>query len=118
MSELERDIEQVEMDIEHAKKFIADGDRLNRLTQNADFKELIIRGYLENEAIRLVHIKNDPNTQTEEIQKNIEQSINGISSLVSHLREISMKANEMRRAVKSYEEEQDSMREELAKQQG
>jgi|DEB19_MinimDraft_2_1074335.scaffolds.fasta_scaffold00372_6 hypothetical protein len=49
--------EELELGIEKAKADKALADALIRLNQNADFNLLIIEGYLQKEAIRLVHEK-------------------------------------------------------------
>ena len=57
------------------------GDALERLYMNKDFKKVITEGYFENEAIRLVHLKADPNMQSVDSQKGIMQQMDSIGSL-------------------------------------
>lgn len=106
---IEREIQEIEIDIEHAKQFIAKGDSLDRLFKNKDFVELFIKGYAEEEAIRLVHIKNDPAMQTEEAQKGNLDAMTGISAFVGFIRRVQMQANQYRNSLAEYEKEHESM---------
>jgi hypothetical protein len=45
----------IDAQIARHKESIADGNALARLKANPDFKRIILSGYLEKEAVRLVH---------------------------------------------------------------
>lgn len=78
MSTTEQQLEQVEISIEQAKEAIAKRDALVRLTANPDFKKIVLEGYFEKEASRLVLLKADPEMQGDTEQKQINNSINAI----------------------------------------
>ena len=59
MSELQHDIEQVELSVEEVKSLIAFRDRVLKLWQNKDFQEVIEKAFLEGEAVRLTHLYTD-----------------------------------------------------------
>jgi hypothetical protein len=80
------EIQQIEIGLEDAKKAVKFGQALERLTNNKDFKAVILEGLFRDEAVRLVHLKSHPAMQTEEHQKNILREMDGIGSLVSYLR--------------------------------
>lgn len=69
--------EEIELSIAEAKKMIARKDAANRLADNADFKELILEGYLKEEAIRLGHISADANMKPH--REDIFLALQGIS---------------------------------------
>jgi hypothetical protein len=79
------------------KAQIALGDALNRLKSNRDFNKLILTGFLEDEAVRLVHAKADPQLQTPEKQAAVIRDIDAIGTLkayfklVDHYAEIARK---------------------------
>lgn len=78
-------IEQLEHVLQTAKQAEELGNALERLMKNRDFKSLILDGYLEREAVRLVHLKADPNMQTPERQAGILMQIDSIGALTSYL---------------------------------
>ena len=51
----------IEIDIEEAKTQIRRMEALKRLYENPDFKEVILKGYLEEESVRLVAAVANPN---------------------------------------------------------
>lgn len=52
-------IQEVELSIEHAKAVIRKRDIALKLADNSDFKELVLQGYLVDEAARLAHLSAD-----------------------------------------------------------
>ena len=51
-----------------------------------EFKEVIKDGYFNQEAIRLVHLRSDPNMQTPEKQDSIIKQMDAIAALSEYLR--------------------------------
>jgi len=78
-------VRELEDNISKAKEMVDMGKTLERLSNNKDFKDIISKGYFEKEAIRLVHLKADPNMQTPERQANVIQQIDAIGALSSYL---------------------------------
>lgn len=76
-SELQMFDEQVKTN----KKLVDAASALERLQSNRDFRKLIMEGYLQNEAVRLVHLKADPEYQTSVKQDAIIRDIDAIGSL-------------------------------------
>lgn len=61
-SNLQNDINQVEITMEHAKELIKKAELVQRLTNHPDFKDIILEGYFTEEAARLGHLVGDPET--------------------------------------------------------
>lgn len=78
---IENDILEIELGLEHANEMVEMGKSIDRLYKNKDFKRVILNGYFEKEAIRLVQLKADPNMQSPEKQQSIIKGIDAIGSL-------------------------------------
>lgn len=55
------EIEQVELSIQQAKDLVNARDMADKLSRNREFKKLILEGYFEKEAARLVSLSGDSN---------------------------------------------------------
>ena len=97
------ELQQIEQNIEQAKQIRELGKALERLQGNRDFKDVIVSGYLRNEAVRLVHLKADPSMQSAESQASIVKQIDGIGSLEAFFRVIEIKARQADKAIESDE---------------
>lgn len=82
------EIQQIEQNLKVAKKTLERGESLERLFANRDFKKVILEGYLEQEAVRLVHLKADANMQSVESQKSIITQIDAIGNLNTYFQTI------------------------------
>ena len=74
-------LQEIETSIQHAKKFVEMGTALERLQHHQDFKKIIKEGFFEQEAIRLVHMKANPDKQSVEEQEDIIKKIDSIGVL-------------------------------------
>lgn len=86
-----QELQQVEREIEEAKASIDLGKAMERLTLNRDFKAVIVNGLLNQEAIRLVHLKAAPNQQSPEAQQSIARRMDAIGTLNQYLQELGQK---------------------------
>lgn len=102
-------LRQVEQNIQQQKKVAEMGEALERLKGNRDFKKVILEGYFEQEAIRLVHLKSAPNMQSAESQKSIDQQIVSIGSLEQYFRTVYFMADMANKTI----EENEALREEM-----
>lgn len=59
-------IQEVELSIEQAKGLIARKDQALKLTDNKDFKALVLQGYFVDEAARLALLSSDPMLDAEQ----------------------------------------------------
>ena len=85
-------VHQLEENIRQHKAAIELDKAVQRLCQNRDFVEVVKKGYLEQEAIRLVHLKADPSMASAEKQASIVAQIDAIGGLVTYFRTIGQKA--------------------------
>jgi len=102
-------IEVIEKNIKEAKEIVAKGAALERLYSNKDFKTVISKGYLEQEAIRLVHAKANPGMQTGSLQLDILKQIDAIGALTAYFRGVEHQAFLAAKAI----EDDEATREEL-----
>lgn len=112
------EVQELEISIETAKAKIALGRKLEELTNNRHFRELVLKGYLEDEAIRLVHLKAEPSMESEEAQKQILIGIDGIGSLKGFFRKIQIEAQMAERALVADEKELEFALKEIAEGEG
>lgn len=104
------EIQQLEHEIQQSKKTLELGNALERLFNNRDFKNIILKGYLEQEAVRLVHLKADPSMAHPDKQASVIRDIDAIGSFDGFLREIKRQADLARKSVASAEDALDAIR--------
>ena len=75
---------EIQVEMTEAREAVDLADTLKRLHNNADFKKVIVEGYFEKEAIRLVGLKSAASMHTPEAQAHIIRSIDGIGELQQH----------------------------------
>lgn len=113
MSTNTEDLQEVEVSIDYAKKCIATRDALEKLTNNPQFKEIVLDGYFKEEAIRLVLLKSDPEMGDDASQKQIINGIDAIGAFRSYLRVIMQHGANMEKTLKADE----ATREEILSEQ-
>ena len=106
-------IASIEHSIERAKEHVATKDAVERLTRNRDFKKVILEGYFEQEAIRLVHLKADPEFQTPEKQAELHNEMLAIAGLRAYLDRLIQIGKMEEAAIPSHESELDALRSEV-----
>ena len=102
-------VRKIEENIQRAKQIVELDKALDRLESNKDFKTVVIDGYIHAEAVRLVHLKSDPNMQTPERQASIMTSIDAIGGLLQYFRTISHNAAIAVKAIEADEAERDEL---------
>lgn len=107
-------IEALEKNIEQAKQIAALGDSLERLRNNKDFKAIISKGYLQDEAVRLVHLKADPGMQDAFSQASIVKGIDAIGALSAYFRVIERNASTALKAIEADRETIAELHQEVA----
>lgn len=98
-------VQQIEQNIREAKEILGIHAALVRLESNKDFRKVIKEGYLEREAIRLVHLKADPAYQTPERQAAILGDITAIGGLLQYFRTVAHNAAQAVKAIEADEAE-------------
>ena len=100
-------MQEIEVNIANARGKVADRDMLRNLLKNKDFERIIMKLYLEEEAVRLVHLKSEP---MEELHKvNIDNKMYGIGALDRFFRSIMAEGSQMEIAIRESEEELEGM---------
>lgn len=100
----------IEANIKEARKLVELGDALERLKANKDFRAVIMTGYFEQEAIRLVQAKSNPGFQSPEMQKSIITQMDSIGNLNLYFQTVAQQASMSRKNI----EIDESMLEEIA----
>ena len=73
-------LEAIDRSIKQSQAIVELGSAVDRLRSNKDFKKIVIEGYFEKEAIRLVHLKADPSMQSAASQQSINQQMDAIGA--------------------------------------
>lgn len=102
-------IQAIEDNIKQARQIVEIGEALERLKNSRDFKKVIIEGYFEKEAVRLVHLKSDSNVQSPDMQKSINAQIDAIGAVSQYFGTVLHKASIARKAIASDEETRDEI---------
>lgn len=103
-------IASIENSIETAKEHVAIKDAVERLSRNRDFKKVILEGYFEQEAIRLVHAKADPEFQTPEKQEELHNEMLAIAGVRAYLNRLIQIGRMEEASIPSHERELDALR--------
>lgn len=107
---MDQQFEEIEVNIREAKKMVDLGNALQRLEKNRDFKRVFAEGYLREEAVRLVHLRGDPNMQTDEMRKSIDQQLDGINGLLHYCNKTRHQAYLAEKAIEDNEGLLDELR--------
>lgn len=97
-------INAIENNIKKAKVVLEFSAALERLRGSRDFKTVVLEGYFEQEAIRLVHLKSDPNMQTPAFQQSIASQIDAIGQLSQFFATALQKASMASRQIEADQE--------------
>lgn len=97
-------LKEIELSIEQATKLLEQGSALLRLRTNKDFTKLIYSGYFEQEAIRLVHLKADPNMSTDTSQKAIVSQMDAIGALNQYFNAVLHRYSMAEKAIEADQE--------------
>jgi hypothetical protein len=100
-----RNVEQLENNLNYAKEGIELAEGIDKLFRNPTFKKVILQGYFEKEAIRLVSLLSDPSMQDEDNQTSIQNAMRGIGELRSWLNAMSQRATQLEKMKYDIEKE-------------
>lgn len=92
-------IAELDLLIEGNTKLVEQYKALDRLMKNTDFKKVVVDGYFNAEAVRLVHAKADPEMQTPERQANIVRQMDSIGNLSSFFQAIRIQGESATKTV-------------------
>jgi len=96
-------VEELHQRREELKKFKAKAEALTRLQNNADFKLVITDGYMEDEAIRLVHLLGDARFNSDDkkaaYREDFQERMIGIARLSEYFRNIFQLSSQAQREL-------------------
>ena len=102
-NEKEDDIQMLELSIEHAQEMVDLRDEVLRLSNNDTFKKVIMQGYFENEAVRLVHLMGDPRLK-EADREAVQRDMMGIGALKRFLSNMVQMGNAAEKEIADHRE--------------
>lgn len=111
---MSNDVQEIQLQIDTAKKIVKNSDCLNRLYKNKDFLHLFEQVLFKEEPIRLVHLLSSPAHATEEARAKILKEMDVSAGLVSWLRAVDQIGNDVRAQLAAYETEIEIARQEQA----
>ena len=103
------EVEEIELDIEKAKGLVDRGNSLKRLLQNKDFQLVITNGYFKEHAYQLVELKAAPSMASDDNQKGVMRSIDGIGALQQYFNSVELLASNAQQAMMMAYEELDEI---------
>ena len=83
---LRTELELLEAEVKEYKKVVEFAQAVKRLELNKDFKKVFTEGYFKDEAVRLVHLRSDPECQSKADQENILKALDAIGHLSQYLK--------------------------------
>lgn len=86
----------------------------DRLRKNTDFQKIIEKDYLEQEAVRLVHLKSHPSQSDEASQRAIDSAMVGIGELRQYFSAIIQEGVQMKKLMADCDAEIDFLNSEEA----
>lgn len=104
-----QEIQAIEASMKHGQNLVDQGNALERLRSNKDFKKVVLEAYFEQEAIRLVQLKADPSMQSVEKQSSIIKQMDAIGAVAQYFQTLSYLALMARKAMAADEEMRDEL---------
>lgn len=102
-------IEALDRNIKQSQATVELGAAVDRLRSNKDFKKIVVEGYFEKEAIRLVHLKADPAMQSAASQQSIVQQMDAIGAFSQFLDMALRHADQARKQIDADEAFRDEL---------
>lgn len=97
-------LQKLDSDIEQYSAAVKLAATLDRLMSSRDFQEVVLSGYLEKEAIRLVHLKAAKGEQSPEAQQTIVSKLDSIGQLHQYFQGIQEQAEMARMSLSAAEQ--------------
>lgn len=110
-SQIQNEIEEVELSIAYAKEIVARGAMAEKLSHNADFKKLVLEGYFVNEAARLALLYSDPNLNAE-TREAVARELSGPGTFKRYLSTLVQMGHIAQRELREHTETLDEIRSE------
>ena len=101
----EQEVVQIDITIEQLELAISKRDKLQQLQANPLFKEVMLEGYMEQNAIRLVHLVGASQMQKEDQQISLNEQIKSIGLLGEWFRAIFAMGDQAEKQLNDYTQE-------------
>ena len=98
-------VEKLEETLKMANEGIELADLIEKLHRNPTFKKVILQGYYEDEAVRLVTLLSDSNMQQPEQQQLIQNAMRGIGELRSWFNGMQQRGSQLQKVKNDVEQE-------------
>ena len=108
--EVEQEMERVQVHIDTVREAIEQADKLDVLGRIPEFNDIIMQGFMVDEAARIASIMTDNNLLDEVNQRELLGAIKAIGYLGDYLRNIDRRGTQMRAALKDAEDYQTELR--------
>ena len=109
---MNNDLHEIQLTIEQCERAIEDLQALERLRKNPDFQRLIEKGYLEDEAARLVLTRAEPTMQSSEHQKVLNRMMHGVGYFRQYLHKIYQFGNQAEMSLEAHRQTRNEIMEE------
>lgn len=107
--ENEIDLETIEVSIEHAQKAVKMMKHLERLTNNRDFKAVMLEGYFEKEPVRIAMLRAEPSFQKEEQQEQLLKDLDAIGRVRQYFNAVMQMGRMAEKEILGLEETRDEI---------
>jgi len=114
MSQIETEMQEIEVTIGELKKAVVRGEALRRLMKNKDFKTIIEDEYFREEAVRLTSLLGSPIPTIHAAQEFIVKDLEGIAALRRFFSTVLSMSSQSEDQILSHENELEDLREEYA----
>lgn len=106
------DIAALERDRDDCVKGVEIAQSVERLMTNRDFKRIVLEGYFKDEAVRLVHLKQDPAVQSDDAQRGILKAMDAIGSFAGYLANLRTTGSRCAHNIEQIDQELEELRQE------
>lgn len=113
MSNLEAELQEIEVTLEELQKAIDERDVVLRLHHNPDFQKIVEKGYFINEASRMLLLKGDPDLPKDKAEY-LEYDIYGPGAFKRYLHTIVKLGNTAEDQMESLKETMDEVADAMA----
>lgn len=103
MSEIDRQIREVELSIEEARAAVELRDALERLRENRDYKLVVEKGYFIDEPARMVMLRSEPHMQEDGQLQYLARALDGVGFYRQYERKIVQMGNMSEQAIRDNE---------------
>ena len=110
----EEQLQEIEVSIEDATKAVDLMKSLEKLSNNPDFKKVMLDGYFKEECVRLVLVKAEYEMRSEDIQNQLLKDIDAIGRTRAYLHNIMLRGQTMVRSLASDKETKEELLSEQA----